>query len=157
MTSLVNRVRIASKDRAARREQAMVAKMGPTIEERQGHLLAFYEQYEMLVETLCDAAQYGPTPKLQRSYAQYREWMLQHYPEVRPFVVSYLRFSPEDAELGLMMEGRNFDAFEALTAAQDLNHFLQTDDGGMISRITRTREALNLYGEHLRQLAARTA
>jgi len=46
------------------------------------------------------------------------------------------------------------DAFEALVAAFDLQEFFKLDDGNMISRITRTREALNLYGEHLRQLAA---
>jgi hypothetical protein len=35
--------------------------------------------------------------------------------------------------------------------------FLLADDGLMISRIMRTREALNLYGEHLRQLIAKEA
>ncbi len=49
------------------------------------------------------------------------------------------------------------DAFEALVAAFDLQEFLKMDDGNMISRINRTREALNLYGEHLKQLAARVA
>jgi hypothetical protein len=69
--------------------------------------------------------------------------------------VAYLRFTPEDAQQGLLTEGKASDAFEALFSAPNLEEFLKIDDGNMISRITRTREALNLYGEHLRQLLAR--
>ena len=46
------------------------------------------------------------------------------------------------------------DAFEALFSAPSLGDFLRGDDGLMISRMERTREALYLYGDHLRQLAA---
>jgi len=116
------------------------------VQERQVELIRFYERYEELVETLCDAAQYGPTPKLERSYEAHRDWMREEYANMRPFVVGYLH--PEEG-------GR--DAFESLVAADDLGQFLNSDDGNMISRITMTREALTLYGEHLRQLAARTA
>jgi hypothetical protein len=35
-----------------------------------------------------------------------------------------------------------------------LEEFLRSDDGEMIARIERTREALSRYGEHLRQLIA---
>lgn len=49
--------------------------------------------------------------------------------------------------------GEAADAFEALVAAPDLFLFLKHDDGMMISRLERTREALNLYAGHLRQLA----
>ncbi len=73
--------------------------------------------------------------------------MTENYPSIRKFVVAYLKFEVEDAILG-------GDAFEALFTAEDLSTFLQADDGNMISRILRTREALNLYGDHLRQLAA---
>ena len=34
-----------------------------------------------------------------------------------------------------------------------LKEFFLMDDGNMISRLTRTREALNLYGQHLSLLA----
>lgn len=153
VSSVTNRVKIARKDRA----EATARAAGPTVQERQDDLVRFYEQYEELVETLCDSAQYGPTPKLERNYATHREWMLNFYPSVRPFVVSFLRRDPEDEAFGMEAAQKETDAFEALVVAEDLGRFLQIDDGGMISRITRTREALNLYGEHLRQLAARTA
>ena len=127
------------------------------VPERQRALIDYYEQYETLVETLCDAAQYGPTGPLERRYAECRARMQADYPALRPFLISYLEFLPEDAEAGLKLCGRPLDAFEALVAAFDLQEFLKMDDGNMISRINRTREALNGYGEHLRQLAARAA
>jgi len=116
------------------------------VQERQLELIRFYERYEELVETLCDAAQYGPTPKLERSYESNRDWMRSEYVGIRPYVVGYLQAEEEAG-----------DAFEALVASDNLGQFLNSDDGNMISRITATREALTLYGEHLRQLAARTA
>lgn len=151
--SVVNRVKIAKKDLA----EVKVRNAGPTVKERQEELILFYERYEELVETLCDAAQYGPTPKLEKVYGQHRESMLDQYPKIRPYLISFLDPAPEDSEVGLKAIGRPTDAFEALISAENVNTFLQIDDGGMISRITRTREALNLYGEHLRQLAAKAA
>jgi hypothetical protein len=148
MGSLVNRVRIARRDAADRQERADAVRRGPSVQDRQSELILFYERYEELVETLCDAAQYGPTPKLERSYLAQRDWIRENYGRLRPFLVSFLRMEPEDGRA---------DAFESLVAAEDLGEFLGADDGGMISRITRTREALVLYGEHLRQLAARSA
>lgn len=152
--TVVNRVRIARKDSAERRERSIAAKKGPSVQERQQELIRFYERYEDLVETLCDAAQYGPTPKLQRSYDGHREWMKENYPSIRPYLVGYLRARDEEPE-GRNARGESGDAFEALVSADNLDGFLADDDGGMIGRITRTREALTLYGEHLRQLAAR--
>lgn len=117
----------------------------------------FRERYEELVEAVCDAAQYGPTPKLERVYGAERNWVRERYPAIRPYVISYLSMEPEDADVGLANGGPPTDAFEALLSANSLDGLLRIDDGCMISRITRTREALVLYGEHLRQLAARTA
>lgn len=107
-----------------------------------------------MVEAVCDGAQYGPTPKLERTYQSEREWMQLHYPTVRPYVISFLEAEPEDREMGVFLNGHATDAFEALFAAETLNELLDADGGRMISRITRTREALVLYGEHLRQLDA---
>lgn len=153
--SLANRSKSAAKDRAEVRERQMNAKLAPTVQERHEELVRFYRRYEDLVETLCDAAQYGPTTKLEAQYGELKRWMASNYAPVRRYVVAYLRFTPEDAQQGLISEGRASDAFEALTSAPTLEEFLKADDGNMISRITRTREALNLYGEHLRQLLAR--
>jgi len=131
-------------DRREATYKASVHAAGPTVQERQQALIHFYQEYEALVETICDSAQYGPTPALEKAYQLQREWMLDNYPEIRRYVVAYLRYEVDD-------QG---DAFEALFSSEDLNTFLQSDDGNMISRIMRTREALNLYGDHLRQLAA---
>jgi hypothetical protein len=153
--AVANRAKIAAKDRREAAERQALLFAAPSVSERQEDLRRFYDRYEQLVEVLCDAAQYGPAPKLERSYEELRKWMEGRYGGLRPYVVAYLRYSAEDAELSLAVGGRGADAFEALVAAPTLAEFLEHDDGGMISRITRTREALNLYGEHLRQLAAR--
>lgn len=155
LRSLVNRSRSAAKDRVDAKDREMAARIVPTIQERHDELVRFYTRYEELVETICDAAQYGPTPKLEAKYVELRRWMTSNYAPVRRYVVAYLRFTPEDAQQGLMSEGKATDAFEALFAPANLEEFLKIDDGNMISRITRTRESLNLYGEHLRQLLAR--
>lgn len=128
---------------------------GPSVALRQAELLSFYDHFEELVEVLVSAAQYGATPKLEQRYSAAKAWMDAHYQLVRPYVVAYLLFDPEDSEQSLRLEGHSGDAFEALFAAPDLDSFLRADDGKMISRIMRAREALNLYGEHLRYLLAR--
>ena len=154
LRSLVNRARIATLDRREAQARVAARTAGPTVQERQQELVRFYKHYEDLVELLCDAAQYGPTPKLENDYARLRRWMHENYPPVRRYVVAYLQYSSDDAQQALTLDGRIADAFEALVCAPDLSEFLAADDGGMISRITRTRDALNLYGEHLRRLAA---
>lgn len=147
-----NQLRIVALDRREARERSRQAALGLSVQERQAQLIEFYRQYEELVEVLCDAAQYGPTPALDKNYARLRAWMQEHYAPIRRYVIAYLQFTAEDAATSLKF-GEAGDAFEALVAAPDLEAFLTHDDGMMISRLTRTREALNLYGEHLRQLA----
>ena len=147
--SLSNRILIRSKDREDR--LAAATQDIPSIQERQHDLLMFYGNYEQLVETLCDAAQFGPKPGLDSEYLRLRAWMIENYPSVRRYVVAFLRYSADDAAQGLALNGRSADAFEALVAAESLEDFLKADDGTMISRIDRTREALILYGEHLRK------
>lgn len=126
----------------------------PGIRERQQELVRFYLNYETLVETLCDLGTCGPTPALEAAYRAGRQWMLSNYPDVRRYVIAYLKYSVEDAQQSLEINGRPADAFEALFTAPTLQEFLEHDDGGMISRINRTREALTMYGHHLRLLAS---
>ena len=126
----------------------------PSLRERQEELIAFYGQYEALVESLCDAAQYGPDFRHEASYSQRRAWMQSNYPPLRRFVAAYLSYDSRDAARSLDLHGDGRDAFEALFAAPTLAGFLESDDGQMIARIERTREALSRYGEHLRQLIA---
>jgi hypothetical protein len=149
------RARRAIRDLREAREEVAAKAAAPTIEERREDLLSFYVQYERLVEIVCDGAQYGPEPKLQTGYSELRAWMQANYPRLRRYVTAYLQYDSEDARQGLNLHGSACDAFEALYAAPTLDEFLRGDDGMMISRIMRTRDALNLYGDHLRHLKAR--
>ena len=138
-------------------KQNVVKRVGAPLPERQRELIDFYENFEDLVDVLCCAAQLGPNPSLDQRYALSRSRIRDNYPSLKPFLISYLDFLPEDEEAGLKLSGRPMDAFEALVAPFDLQEFFKLDDGNMISRITRTREAMNCYGEHLRLLAAKSA
>jgi hypothetical protein len=137
--SVANRVRIAAKDFADARDRRKAAT--PSIAERQAELVTFYDRFEKFVETLCDAAQYGPNPRLEQNYLDERNWIAEHFEPLRPFVGAFLSGQP--------------DAFDRLTGAEDLGTFLSEDDGAVIFRITSARDSLSLYAEHLRQLAAR--
>lgn len=153
-SSALNRARISRRDREDARNERRARAAGPTVDERRADLVAFYDTYENFVEVLCDAAQYGPTPRLESRYAEFRRPYVEAYSPLRRFLVSYLRFKEEeDGEVGMQPS----DPFEALAEPESLYEFLQSDDGSVISRINRTREALNLYAEHLRQLTARNA
>jgi hypothetical protein len=149
--SLVNKARIAGKDRLDVIKRDREAKAGPSVMERQEMLIQFYNNYEELVEVLCDAAQYGPTVSLEARYSDLRERYGAMYCELRPLLGAFIRPVPEEDGVS------RADAFQSLIAPESVADFLHSDDGAMISRITRTREALNLYGEHLRQLAAKVA
>lgn len=124
--------------------------------QRRHELLDFYAHYEELIELLADAAQYGPTPKLESDYQRLRGTLQRGYQRIRCFVVAFLKYSPEDAQIGVGLWGRSADAFEALTAAATLRSFLRSDDGCLLSRISRTRDALNRYGDHLHRLSAQS-
>lgn len=125
------------------------------LKERQQDVVDFYNHFESLVEILCDAAQRGATPKLQTRFTDERNWMQTHYYQVRPYLAAYLTLDSEDAELSLMLQGYAGDAVQTLYASPSLEVLVKSDDGNMISRIIRCREAQNLYAEHLRHLIGR--
>jgi hypothetical protein len=136
-------------------ERERVRAKGPCLEDRLEDLQRFYARYEQLVEVLVESAQGGITPALEAEYERQRVWMQLNYPDIRKYVVAYLQYESGDAAQNYQLEGHSGDAFEALFAALTLEAFRKADDGNMISRIVRTRTALSLYGEHLRQLMAR--
>lgn len=139
--------------REPRREAAERAS-GPSTADRQADLISFYMSYEELVDVICDAAHYGPDAQLEERYERLRSIMQSEYPKMRPYVTACLQLDPDDAQCALNWHGTAGDAFEALFAALTLETFLRADDGRMIARIERTRRALNLYGDHLRQLSS---
>jgi len=153
---LTHRLKSARLDRTQAKEWSDVADSTalPSAEERQSQLITFYLQYESLIEILCDAAQYGPTDALEIQYASSRSWMLVNYIEIRQYVTAYLEFKVDDVTPQVGDRPGAVDAFEALFYWPTLRDFLRADDGHMIHRIMRTRDALTQYGEHLRQLVA---
>lgn len=126
-----------------------------SVQERLEQLSTFSESYEEFVEILCDSAQFGFDDRRECRYQSAREKALGRYGPIRPFLAAFL--PPDDRDAFRFETGRPKDAFERLFAAHNLQEFLRCDDGEMIFRIMKTREALQLYGEHLRLLSTRVA
>jgi len=122
----------------------------PTIREKQAELADFYLNYEELVELICDAANYGPNEKMDLRFDELRDYMQKNYHPMRNSVAAYLELDPQDNVNGLDLYGKPSDAFEALFSAPTLREQIRTDDGHLISRIMRTRKALNRYADYLR-------
>jgi hypothetical protein len=117
----------------------------------------FFERYEDLVDVLVSAAQYGVKPSCELTYDQLRTVLAEQYIKIQPFVLAYLKADPEDEHFGITKFKVRTDAFQVLWVAPSISEFLSADDGNMIDRISRTREALSHYGEHLRYLVTRSA
>jgi hypothetical protein len=137
-----NRAQIALLDLRDALDRRVAAKAGPTVAERRSELIEFYDHFENFVEVLCDAAQYGEADRLVAAYASERTWLVERYATLRPILLGYLR----------KLEPEGPDAILGLLGQPNLGAFINADDGFMISRITLGREAISLYGEHLRQL-----
>lgn len=153
-TSIPRRMALKALDKRKALEERPVRIGESTVRERQEQLAVFYSKYEDLVGLLCDSAQYGPNAHLEDQYQSLRAWMQRNYGPLSQVVVAYLEFCVEDTRAPLDLYGHSTDAFEALYAAPTLQEQLRSDDGSMIGRIMRTREALNRYAEQLRRLAA---
>ena len=125
------------------------------VAERLGDLTAFSDRYEDLVEVLCNAAQFGTNAKAERNYTDIRAEYLRRYASIRTMLTAFLEISPDDEASGIKLMGRPLDAFELLVAPKSIEEFLTCDDGNMISRLTRTQEAITKYRDHLRLLATR--
>ena len=114
-------------------------------------LTQFEDQYEQLVDCLSDAARFGPTERLEARYQALRSWMCDNYPIVREGLTAYLRMDEHTGMESVRSDSRT-DTFTVLFDQPSLTAFLWSDDGAMIDRIVNTREALHLYGRHLRTL-----
>ncbi|RYG87487.1 hypothetical protein EON77_02075 [bacterium] len=148
--ALPRRFRLHLNDLRLERDTTRAAKVGSV--ERLERVRAFYGLYEDAVEVLLAATTIGASASLQERYDGLRRVVLAEYGPIKPYLLAYLRMTVADAEYGLAHFGRPSDAFEILFGQEELSTLLATDDGEMIRRITRTREALTLYAEHLRFL-----
>ena len=148
--ALPRRFRLHLNDLRLERETSRSARLGAA--ERMAQVRAFYDLYEDAVEVLLAATTIGASAALQERYDGLRRVVLAEYGPIKPYLLAYLRMTVADAEYGLAHLGRPSDAFEILFGHAELAQLLATDDGEMIRRITRTREALTLYAEHLRFL-----
>lgn len=99
----------------------------------------FEQDFGALVEAICDSAQYGPGPKLEARYSDLRANLGSVYPRLKNALLLFLRFEEGDHDL----YDRGPDAFESLFSAPTLAVLLKGDDGRMISRMVRTREAVD--------------
>ena len=129
--------------------QPQVQDLGP--EEMLNELLQFHDRYEDLIEVLCSAANYGPEPKLEQSYLTIRAWMHDNYPTIQEQIAPFLLIDEDSDRATIEYNGAAPDAFYALFGPGDLREFLRADDGRMINRILRTREAIDLCAAHLRK------
>lgn len=119
----------------------MIENARPRPEERRADLGSFTVTYDRLSEILCDAAQYGPTPDLEREYQRVRAWYLHAYERVQPYLLSY-----QEAVTP------NEDEFQFLAGPPTLLDALAADEGDLIPRLLLTRSVLTRYQFHLDQL-----
>jgi len=121
---------------------------------RAKELDAFQELFEDLVQLMCDGARVGSTPTTETRYGEKRRDIQRAYASVRPFLISFMKFSVADADS--VCEGLCGDPFLALIAPRSIEDFLALDDGAAISRIQRVRDAIERYQRHLRLLLSST-
>lgn len=145
-------VKNAQLDTIAQRERS--EESSESIRDKQADLATFYTHYEEMVDLLCDAAQYGPNQKMSERYDLTRKAILRQYPPLRTEIEPFLEADPTEPANSMDFHSGHDDAFLRLCGGQTLESQILSDDGQMISRIIRTRNALTLYAEHLRQLAA---
>ena len=151
LAAFPRRLRLLARDRRLERLERAAAR--PRTRDRLDEVRRFYVGYEEAVEVLVAAVNLGVSPALQARYESLRPALLADYGRIKPYLLAYLRMTVADAEYGLHHFDRPSDAFEVLFGHEDLSVFVGGDDGEMIRRIVRTREALTLYTDHLRFLS----
>lgn len=116
------------------------------------NLMSFYDEFERMVDLVCAAARGGVSPGLEDEYRRLSLTMQASYPPLRSYVLAYLKVEVSDSQLGMRLCGEATDACQVLYRAANLHALLEADDGEMMGRIDRTREALYRFGDHLRSL-----
>jgi hypothetical protein len=113
-------------------------------------LIEFYDDFEGLVDLVCASARSGITPGMAADYEATSARMRRAYPPLRSHLLAYLQVDVSDSALGLRLCGRATDAIECLFCAPDLRALHAHDDGEMMGRVVRARDALYRFGDHLR-------
>lgn len=139
------------RDRNAQRHPVRRPATLEPVAENPGELLRFFTRFEELADVLRDSCQYGPSGPNERAYSELREWMIHHYASVRAQIAPYL-----EARRGAMaaLSGGCGDEVEALFSPPTLRELLRSDDGSLLGRLMRSREAVGLVFSHLRALAS---
>lgn len=107
--------------------------------------LAFYEQYEQLVDVLCWAARDTVHDGCDEQYQQVRNWFTEHYAPVRRAMAPIIRQVLAEQD-GNPKE----DPFEKLFAPAHVMQVIGGDEGDLLGRIIVTREIVARYDAHLR-------
>ncbi len=122
------------------------------VDEQRRLLAEFYDKFEQLSDTICDAGYAGEGAPFQERYSELRKWLMRAYPLLKPYLTAHLNHDPSDAEFGLRTVGRPTDALEALFFAESLDTVLELDGGHLIGRLERARSALYRYADYLRDI-----
>ncbi|HRF58380.1 MAG TPA: hypothetical protein PLH94_00535 [Fimbriimonadaceae bacterium] len=140
------------RDRVAQRTPVRrPSSFDPPTAEQQGELLRFFTRFEELADVLRESCQYGPSGPNERAYTELREWMIHHYASVRTQIAPYL-----EAKRSAMaaLSGGWSDEVETLFSPPTLSELLRGDDGSLLGRLMRAREAVGMVFSHLRALAS---
>lgn len=117
------------------------------VSRRARELQGFHDLLEDMVDLLCDAARAGANESIETRYVEKKKEIQRAYSAVRPFLVTFMKFSAGGAES--VCEGLCGDPFSALIAPRSVADFLSLDDGAAISRIQRVRDSIERYQRHL--------
>jgi hypothetical protein len=90
---------------------------------------------------------FGPDERLEKRYAQARTALLRLYPSLKPVLGAYLSAEPPRHRFGSPP-----DDFERLFHPTTLARAVAGDPREAVETMERTREAVKLYGRHLRAL-----
>lgn len=112
---------------------------------RREQFLAFYEQYEQLVDVLCWAARDTVHDGCDEKYQQVRAWLVKHYAPVRRAMAPFIQQAISEGGVDPQE-----DPFERLFAPAHVMQVIEGDQGDLLGRIILTRDIVARYDAHLR-------
>jgi hypothetical protein len=107
-------------------------------------------RFEDIVNLFCIAAHEGVTIEREAEFRTHRAWFLKHYSGFQSYLQDYLVADASDRAPG-WWRLRPCDAFEALFLPRTLTAALESDNGHLIHRLTRTQNAMLAWQDALRR------